>query len=319
MPNKEMHYDENEARYLQTVAKMDEATSIFLARQLEYVRARTLEVKKAPLEAFSVFPVQTDIPVGAESAVTRTYDSVGTAKIISNYADDLPRVDVAATEDSVKVHSLGDSYGYNFREIQNAQFANTNLSTRKAEMARRAIDIELNRIAWSGDTSHKITGFIGNPNISEYTVPTNAAGTTKIEDMTADELIDFFNEFLEAVSDATNGVESVNTVLLYPEAYNRLTKTRIPNTTDSVMKYLQEVNPQILRWIKVYRLKGAGDSGKDLLYAGYFDPNYVRLEIPERFHQHEVEKRNLEYVVDCTASTVGVTVDIPYAFIKAQC
>ena len=43
------------------------------------------------------------------------------------------------------------------------------------------------------------------------------------------------------------------------------------------------------------------------------------FEIPERFHQHEVEKRNLEYVVDCTASAVGVTVEIPAAFLKAQC
>lgn len=319
MLTNEMHYDEAEARYLQTVGKMDEATSIFLARQLEYVRARVLEVKKAPLEAFSVFPVQTDIPVGAESAVTRTYDSVGTAKIISNYADDLPRVDVAAKEDSVKVHSIGDSYGYNFREIQNAQFANINISARKAEMARRAIDIELDSIAWNGDSSHKIIGFFNNPNISEFTVTTNAANTTKIEDMTVDEAIDFFNKFLEAVPEATNQVERVNTLLLYPKAYTYLATARIPNTMNTVLDFLKGVHPEITRWMKVGKLAGAGESGTDLIYAGYFDPSYIRLEIPERFRQHEVEKRNLEYVIDCTASTVGVTVDIPYAFVKAQC
>ena len=73
------HYDEKEARYLQNVAAMDEATSVFLARQLTHIRAQTLQVKKAPMNAFRVFPVQTDIPAGAESAVQYIYDAVGMA------------------------------------------------------------------------------------------------------------------------------------------------------------------------------------------------------------------------------------------------
>lgn len=314
-----MHYDEGEARYLQAVGHQDEATSIFFARQLEHVRAQALEVKKAPLESFQVFPVQTDIPVGAETATRRIYDSVGTAKIISNYADDLPRVDVAAKEEAVKVFMLGDAYGYNFREIQNAQFANINISARKALMTRRAIDVKLDNIAWKGDAAHNIVGFFNDPNISEYTVPTNAAGTTKIEDMTVDEAIDFFNEFLEGIATATNQIEHPNTVLLYPKAYNHLATSRIPNTMNTVLDFLKNVHPEISRWMKIGKLAGAGTSGKDLIYAGYFDPSYIRFEIPERFHQHEVEKRNLEYVVDCTASAVGVTVEIPAAFLKAQC
>lgn len=316
---KTMHYDEAEARYLQDVGRQDEATSIFFARQLEHVRAQALEVKKAPLEAFQVFPVQTDIPVGAESAVVRIFDSVGTAKIISNYADDLPRVNVAAKEESVKVFLIGDSYGYNEREIQNAQFANVNISARKALMARRAIDMLLDDIAWKGDAAHKITGFLNNTNISEFTVTQNAAHTTKIEDMTADEAIACINNFLEAIPTATNQVEHANTVLLYPKAYNHLATTRIPNTMSTVLEFLKGVHPEVTRWMKVGKLAGNGSEGKDLIFAGYFDPTYIRFEIPERFHQHEVEKRNLEYVIDCTASAVGVTVFIPYAFIKANC
>lgn len=314
-----MHYDEAEARYLQAVGHQDEQTSIFFARQLEHVRAQALDVKKAPLESFQVFPVQTDIPVGAETATRRIYDSVGTAKIISNYADDLPRVNVAAKEEAVKVFMLGDSYGYNFREIQNAQFAGIDISARKALMARRAIDVKLDNIAWKGDAAHNIVGFFNNTNISEITVPVNAASTTKIEDMTVDEAIDFFNDFLEAIATATNQVERPNTVLLYPKAYNHLATSRIPNTMNTVLDFLKGVHPEISRWIKVGKLAGAGTGGKDLIYAGYFDPGYIRFEIPERFRQHEVEKRNLEYVIDCTASAVGVTVEIPAAFVKAQC
>ena len=63
---------------------LDEAASIFLARELQYVRRKVLEVPKAPLEAFTVFPVQTEVPAGAETAYQRVYDAVGVAKLISN-------------------------------------------------------------------------------------------------------------------------------------------------------------------------------------------------------------------------------------------
>lgn len=319
MNKNNLHYDEGEAQYLRDIGHQDEQTSVFFARQLEHVRAQALEVKKAPMEAFQVFPVQTDIPVGAESAVQYIYDSLGTAKIISNYADDLPRVNVAATKQTVTVFDLGDSYGYNEKEIRNAQFANVNISARKALMARRAIDRKLDSIAWNGDETHNIIGFLNNPNISEYGVTVNAAKTTKIEDMTADEAIKFFNNFIESIPLATHEVEHANTVLFYPKAYNHLATTRIPDTMNTVLQFLQGVHPEVTRWMKVGKLAGAGNSGKDLVFAGYFDPSYIRLEIPERFRQHEVQKRNLEYVIDCTASAVGVTVFIPYAFVKAQC
>ena len=106
--NKELHYDDAELAYIKAQNRLDSAESVFLARQLTYIRTQTLTVKKAPLNAFSVFPVQTDIPSGAETAIQYVYDSVGMAEIISNYADDLRRVDVVAREQAVKVFCLGE-------------------------------------------------------------------------------------------------------------------------------------------------------------------------------------------------------------------
>ena len=69
--------------------------------------------------------------------------------------------------------------------------------------------------------------------------------------------------------------------------------------------------------MKVAELAGAGAGGKDVFYAGAFDDEHVAFEIPVRFDQLPVEKRNLEYVVDCVAKTVGVSVIYPLAFCKA--
>ena len=55
-----------------------------------------------------------------------------------------------------------------------------------------------------------------------------------------------------------------------------------------------------------------------MVVAGYFDPTYIRFEIPTRFDQQPVQYRNLEYVIDCVAEAAGVTVTMPMAFVKAQ-
>ena len=70
--------------------------------------------------------------------------------------------------------------------------------------------------------------------------------------------------------------------------------------------------------MKVGELKKAGAGESDVMVAGYFDPMYIKLEIPTRFDQLPVQYRNLEYIVDCIAEAVGVTVTMPMAFAKAE-
>lgn len=311
------HYDEAEKRYIEAQGRFDETTSAFLARELTHIRAQVLQVKKAPLNAFLVFPVQTDIPEGAESALLRIFDEVGMAEIISNYADDLPRADVLAKETAVKVYTAGAAYGFNEIEIKNAAFAGRSLSALKAQAARMSIDRKINNLAWFGDKVNGIVGFLVNPNIGEYTIPANAKGTTLIKDMTEDEVLATFNAFLDFIPDKTNDVEQPNTVLLPPAAYAHLATTRLSQTETTLLRFLQQVHPEITRWMKVGELRAAGAGGKDMMIAGYFDPTYIKLEIPNRFQQLPVDRRNLEYVVDCISRCVGVTVSIPFAFVKA--
>ena len=72
----------------------------------------------------------------------------------------------------------GDSYGYNYVELEHARMANVNLEARKALSARRGIDLKLNNIAWFGDAEHGILGFINNPNIANVTIPADGTGSS---------------------------------------------------------------------------------------------------------------------------------------------
>lgn len=320
--NDQGRYDAAEASYIKTVSAghLDEAASVFLARELQYIRRRNLEVPKAPLEAFQVFPVQTEVPAGAETAYQRIYDSVGVAKIISNYADDLPRADVVAEETPVKLRDVGAAYGYNVSEIRSAQFAGINLSAVKARAARRSIDERLNTIAWKGDADYKIIGFLNNPNITEVTLPADGTGSsTALNTKTVDKVLRDVNAVIEAVPDATNQVEKADTVIIAPTAYNFLATTPRSDHSDiTLLEFLRRTHPEIRRWLNVGALKGAGTGNKDLMFAGKFDPDYVKFEIPLRFSQLPVEMRNLEYIINCMARVIGVTVTMPLAFAKAE-
>lgn len=310
---------DKEKEYLSTAGRMDEATAAFAARQLNHVRAQVLQAKKPPLNAFTVFPVQTDVPPGAETATQIVYDAVGMADIITNYSDDLPRVDVLATEMPVKVRTLGLAYGYSKQEIENAMFARVNLSAMKAMQVRRGIDVTLNKIAWHGDAKHNIVGFLNNKNISEYTLKADGAGSsTKLQDKTPTQILRDIKEMLQVIRKATNNVERANTLLLSTNAYAHLASTpRSEYTETTLLEFIRKLYPELTRVIEVGELDGAGDGGKDIMIAGSFTPENIKFEIPQRFDQMPVQERNLEYIVNCTARAIGVNVVMPMTFVKA--
>lgn len=305
------------------LTRLDATQSAFLARMLTQVRARVLQVTHARLNAFTVFPVQTEISAGAETALQRIYDMVGMAKIIANPADDLPLVDILAQETSVKVKEVGAAYQYSVSDLEAAAFANLPLTTMKGNAVKRAIDTKLNSIAWKGDAENGIVGFLDNANLSEYTLlATGSSSSTKLSDKTAEQMYKDVAAIIESISDNTDDTEKADTVLFAPGPYNALSTTLYTTdngqTTQTVLSMLKENYPEIRRWLKVGELKNADSTGtKDYIIAGVFDPDYVRFEIPLRFDQRPVQEKNLSFNVPCRSKVVGVTVFKPYCFTKA--
>lgn len=220
----EAHYDAKESGYIAGQGHFDAGESVFLAKELEHVRSTAIQVKKSPLNAFQLFPVQTDIPEGAESAVQKYFDGTGVAKLVSSYSDTLPRVDVIAKQETVKVFTGGVSYGYSIDELKNAMFANRPLDAMKATQARRGIDMLINDIAFKGKAENKIVGFLDNTNVSQVTLTAGAGSgnPTAIASKAALEMVKDFGDIINAINNATDGVEVANTVAMTPSLYNTL-------------------------------------------------------------------------------------------------
>jgi len=321
MARKIFKADMDEAKYIESssAGKWKEDDALFIAQELNYIRSRALEVEHSPLNSFRVFPQETDVPAGAETALQLVYDSVGMAKIVADYGDDLPRAEAVATTIASKVYTVADSYGYNYVELEHARMSNVNLESRKALASRRGIDLKLNNIAWFGDAEHGITGFINNPNIANVTIPADGTGSSALfVDKTPEQIIRDVNAIINEVSNNTNGVEMPDTVLFAPAVYDLLESTPKSQYSDrTILEFLRGAHPEVSRWMKIGELKGAGTGGTDMIIAGVFRPEYVRQENPVRFDQLPVQYRNLEYVVPCVARTLGVTINVPVCFASA--
>ena len=100
-----------------------EDASVFFARELDYVKAKSYDVVYPEFTAINTLPISSEADAGAETVTYYTYDKQGVAKIIDNYSTDLPRADVIGKPNTANVQSVGASYGYSAQEMRACRMA----------------------------------------------------------------------------------------------------------------------------------------------------------------------------------------------------
>lgn len=292
--------------------RADASETAFVTKQLEYVKAKTYDVKYGD-QRYSMLPLDASADEGAQTITYQSFDQVGQAKIIANYADDLPRCDVHVTETSINVKGIGDSYGYSLQDIRSARRAGVNLNTRKATTCRRAIEQKVNSLVWTADGSEGVTGLLYNSNITVNNAPTGTwSGAT-----TAQILADLMYAIDHIVS-ATNGIEVPNTVLLPIDEYTLISSKPMQTGSDTtILEFFKTNRPgTTVTWLQELADMAVAPSGatnKNVMLAFVNDADHLTVEMPVPFEQLEPEKRNLEWVVDCHARCAGVAVYYPAA------
>lgn len=315
MKFEDMHYDEADLRAIQSTGRMDANEAIFFARQLEYVKSQAYDVKRAKLNALEVFPVSMEAGEGANTITYKQYDQVGMAKIIANYADDLPRADVFGKEFTSPIRGIGVSYGYSVQEIRAAQFSGQPLEARKMRSAQRSHEEKVNALAWAGDTVSGLPGFLSNANVPAYTVPADGSGSSKLwSTKTADLIIRDINGVINQVQTQSKGIHRANMCMMPLEQYAYISSTPRSTTTDTtILQFVIANNPGVT-FKPVIELDGAGAGPTDLIVAGEFMSENITLELPMSFKQYPPQQDGLEYVVPCESRFGGVIVYYPLAF-----
>lgn len=304
--NSEMRLDDNQYGF-------------FTKKQLEFIKAKTYDIVYPNLMALDLLPVSTDAPAWADEISYYTFDMVGLAKIISDYADDLPTSDVRGTKTTSEVRSIGNSYKYNVMEIIKSQALTgaKPLDYRRAVAAKKAHDIKINQLAWSGDAVHGLSGFATNPNVTRVDVAANGnsnggTNSTLWKYKTPQQIYDDMTALITNVNTLTMGIEMPDTLIMPLEQFNYIKRTPFSPTfmAQSILAYFKENNPGITV-VGVNELKGAGSGGEDIMIAYEKNEDKLTLELPMPFNQLPPEKRNLEYVIDCHSRFGGVIIYYP--------
>jgi hypothetical protein len=299
---------------------LDAAENIFFARELEQIRAKSYDVKYAEQKGRMLVPVDNSVDPGAEVVTYSQYDSVGVAKIIASYADDLPRADVKGKQFTTTLKSIGSSYGYSLQEIRAARMAGKPLEQRKANAARKAIEDKIDSIAAVGDTATGLIGLLNIPNAQTYTVTAGTGGaiiwgTTKLPI----EVIRDMNAAVAKVVTTTKEVEKPDTLVLPVSQYAYISSTPLQAGSDTtILQFFLRNSPYIKNVEAWEKLTGAGSGATDRMLIYKRDPDALVLIMSQEFESLPPEVRGLETVVLCHARTGGVQCFYPLAVLYAD-
>ncbi len=295
------------------LTNLDAAESIFFVQQLAQLKQRTYDRLFPELKARMFIPTDEAIASGAESFLWEEFDEVGLAKIIANYADDLPMADISGQQFTGKIRSLGMSYGWSLQDVRAAALAGKPLSDRKATSARRGIDTLIDTLLAVGDADNDLPGFLNATNVPVLNVANGAGGNSEWTTKTPAEILIDINLIVSDTVDATNGVEVGPFDLIFPlEQYTILAQTKNSDSSDvTILEFILSSNPFIRSIDNWHRLKEAGGASADrgVLYTRA--PEKLEAIIPQEFEQMELETRNLSFQVPTHARCGGTVVHYP--------
>lgn len=315
-----LHFDAEDIKAQCPELRKDDTGSIFFARELEHVLTREREVKYATLRCRDFIPINTEAGPGAETITFRSYDSVGMAKFISDYAKDFPNADAFGKEGSVRVKSLGAGFQYTIQELRAAQQAGRSLDDKRQRAASKAMRTKENKVAFLGDTTWGFTGFFKNDNVTVAVLPADGTGSSKAwETKTNDQIIRDVALMTSTPQTVSDGVESVDTLLL-PLSKLLLLKNRRMGTGDGTLtlyKYLVENNPGLaFDWTSELLTAGSGSATRMMSYRR--DPEVVEMHIPQDLEFFTPQQEGMAFKVPAHERFGGVVFYYPIAAVYAD-
>jgi len=299
--------------------RLDKAESLFFARETEYIMTKTYDAKPPQLKGLLLVPMARGLPQGITEITYRRYFEAGESKVIADYAEDYPRVDVFGEEYTAKVYDIGDSFGYSIREIRKSILSGKHLEQRRALAARRSNERKLNTITLISSTDCGTYGLLDYPGITEATLLADGVGGSRSwSNKDADQILRDIVDLLNAVIHPTKGHEVPDTLLLPMKVWTDLSTRRLGTTEISLLKYIKDNLPQITKIDWLSELEGMGVGGSNRVFIGKIDADHCENQIVTYFEQLDTEKKGGTYVIPCQSSTAGVIVYYPQAFAYAD-
>lgn len=295
--------------------RLDAGETAALARALLFLRAQSVDIEYGRGQYRDVLPMNTGVPAGATSYAVPSYDFRGDAKLIVDYADDLPSVNVLVSENTVGIQSYGASYSYSVQDLLSSAMSGSTLDQKKQQAARDIIDRKHDQIALSGDSVAGLGGFANATGVDSVSLASVGTWAAKAAAHTGYKILDDIQAAVLNIIGDTQGMHRPN-AMAADAATLEYVRTSVMSTTDS-RTVLQAMNDaglqmQLIPWQRLALADAGGDGPRVIIWeksndvAEYVAPGGGYTEQP-------AEPRNLAFVVNCWGRSAGACVYRPKA------
>jgi hypothetical protein len=292
-------------------ASNDAAETMIFARQLETVKSRIYEKKYEALKARSFVPESNEGGATSETLVVRIWDAFVVAKVMHNYATDIPMVSASAVEKIVRYFNVKDGYYYSIEDLRKASAAGVALTTRLGDAARRGIELARDGITAFGVPDIGTYGLANHPNATLKTLPNGAWATASGE-----EILEDLNYLVTSMLVDTKEIFSPNAILVSTAAW-RILATKLLSVDNAsnatVLSSFQMQNPGISidSWTKLSTASADGTAGRVICY--HKSPEVLEFETGIEFEILPVEYAKGVFTHVCQARYAGVNIYYPLA------
>lgn len=295
---------------LHTQLHFDARETAILSQQLEEIEAQSYDIEYAALNARRFIPTNASNSNAAETISYGQRDQTGRAKVIANYGDDAPRVDVSKKKFTMPVVSIAAAYGYSIQDLRAAAQSGEPLDATRAAAARRAIEAEIDNFAAFGAADAGLGSFL---KVSDVPLVTPITGTWASADPA--EILADIAKLLQNIVTATKTVHKPNTLLLDTASYGIISQRPYSDTNPTtILQAFLAGNPYISvvdQWTLLDTANASNNGPRLVAYDR--NPAVCEMRIPQDFETLPAQEKNFEFVVNCHARFGGVVTRYPLA------
>lgn len=277
-----------------TIDLGDAQQAVGFAQPALFRTHRMLPQKYPSFDYAGLVPVNTDGDMWDVGTLVYSGDVAGKAEYLGGKAFDVPNASINFSQGVTAFHLAGVGYELSKREVE--RFARmvaqnpgiteggSNLAERKASAARMVADKFIYDRVIRGSTEKGFTGMINNANVPTANAPTGTWSTATADQMSAD-----LDAALTDVYVNSKETALANAALLPTSKFLIANRTRMPNTDQSILKYMMENNaytaiskrPLDIRPSRELETAGSGGTGRIIAYEK--SPDNMEFFLPGMF------------------------------------
>lgn len=271
-----------------------------------------------PMANGDILPLNTDVANWQELWKYRTLQKFGKAKIGTDYAiGSIPRVSVGGKEFVGYVAAIFNAYGFSIQDerVLSNVSNGARIQAMFPEAARRAHEEITDRVAWWGDTKHKLHGLLTHPYVPKQYAPVGANNSTYWSAKMFDEVFADIALLEDAAKARTFGKEYADVLLLPRDVSRVMVLKRIEQDKQTLRVHVKENFPD-LKIMFVDQLNAThpdNPTGVGIAVSLRIDKKAASLVSPQPFEQFPPAWHGLEWLTICHSRIGGVMIPRPYS------